>query len=249
MLVNWCTNPLLFTSLQSNASYDIYVVLNPWDKILHGFINYIYKPFMTLIVLATLLIDIPPMDSLSFLVIIISIGLLESNLQSNVLPHKQKIAHSPLPLQIFTGTDKFYVIFMFHFKSSTTLWCDNVLAISQVHNLVFHARTEHIEIDYHFFQTFICYISSNDQLVDLQTKSLSSTTLLQLRDKLLTHFESSIWGRILEDIFQNHNPLHNLLLNFCPLFLPKLYIWLYPNLFIFNIILYCIFIPNHCKKK
>ncbi|KAA0037203.1 putative mitochondrial protein [Cucumis melo var. makuwa] len=35
-------------------------------------------------------------------------------------------------------------------KTSPTLWCDNVSAISLAHNPVFHAHTKHIEINYHF---------------------------------------------------------------------------------------------------
>ena len=84
-------------------------------------------------------------------------------------------------------------------KTSPTLWCDNVSAISLAHNPVFHARTKHIEIDYHFVQEkvlrkdiSICYISSNNQLADILTKPLLSSTFLHLRDKLLTQPESSV---------------------------------------------------------
>ncbi|KAA0059709.1 putative mitochondrial protein [Cucumis melo var. makuwa] len=84
-------------------------------------------------------------------------------------------------------------------KTSPTLWCDNVSAISLAHNPVFHARTKHIEIDYHFVREkvvrkdiSICYIFSNNQLADILTKPLLSPTFLHLRDKLLTQLESSV---------------------------------------------------------
>ncbi|CAL5329979.1 unnamed protein product [Camellia sinensis] len=31
-----------------------------------------------------------------------------------------------------------------------TLWCDNLLAISLSSNPIFHARSKHIEVDYHY---------------------------------------------------------------------------------------------------
>lgn len=61
------------------------------------------------------------------------------------------------------------------------LWCDNVSAIYLSTNPMFHARNKHIKIDYHFTrdmvvkkQLHILYISSEDQLIDILTKSLFS---------------------------------------------------------------------------
>lgn len=34
--------------------------------------------------------------------------------------------------------------------SVPTVWCDNESALALAANLVFHARTKHIEVDYHF---------------------------------------------------------------------------------------------------
>lgn len=59
------------------------------------------------------------------------------------------------------------------------LWCDNMGATYLSVNHVFHARTKHIEVDYHFIkervaskQLEIRFISLGDQEVDGFTKSL-----------------------------------------------------------------------------
>jgi hypothetical protein len=74
---------------------------------------------------------------------------------------------------------------------SPFLWCDNLGAIFLALNLVFHARTKHIEFNYHFIREkvaddsiCVCFICSQDQLVDTLTKPLSSSHFLSLRFKL-----------------------------------------------------------------
>jgi hypothetical protein len=71
------------------------------------------------------------------------------------------------------------------------LWCDNLGATFLASNLIFHVRTKHIEIDYHFVrekvvdkQLVVPFISSKNQLVDIFTKSLSSTRFTFLRNPL-----------------------------------------------------------------
>ncbi len=81
-----------------------------------------------------------------------------------------------------------------------TLWCDNLGAMALASNLVYHARTKHIEVDYHFIREKVLnkdislqFISTHDQPADLFTKGLTTSRFLFLRDKLLV-FTHSLKG-------------------------------------------------------
>lgn len=75
--------------------------------------------------------------------------------------------------------------------SAARLWCDNMGAKYLSANPVFHARTKHIEIDYHFVRERVAnklldirFINSKDQLADGFTKPIFATQLRQFRSNL-----------------------------------------------------------------
>jgi hypothetical protein len=76
-------------------------------------------------------------------------------------------------------------------SKAAVLWCDNIGATYLSANPVFHARTKHIEVDYHFVRERVAqkllnikFISSGDQVADGFTKSLSTRQLEIFRRNL-----------------------------------------------------------------
>jgi len=73
----------------------------------------------------------------------------------------------------------------------TMLWCDNLGATFLFYNLLFHAHTKHVEVDYHFVRDRVAkrgiqvlFISSKDQLADVLTKPLPPVSFAYFRSKL-----------------------------------------------------------------
>lgn len=71
------------------------------------------------------------------------------------------------------------------------LWCDNLGAKYLSANPVFHARTKHIEIDFHFVRERVAqklldirFINFGDQLADGFTKAITAAKLRQFRTNL-----------------------------------------------------------------
>ncbi|WMV51769.1 hypothetical protein MTR67_045154 [Solanum verrucosum] len=83
-------------------------------------------------------------------------------------------------------------------KQPVNLLCDSKVAIQITANPIFHERTKHFDIDYHFVREKIVqgmikthHVSTKDQLTDLLTKGLWKTSHSYLMTKLS-----------LKDIFQ-----------------------------------------------
>lgn len=76
-------------------------------------------------------------------------------------------------------------------QQTPVLWCDNLGATYLTANPVFHARTKHIEIDFHFVREQVAdgalevrFISSSDQLADVFTKPATRQMLDRFRTNL-----------------------------------------------------------------
>jgi len=71
------------------------------------------------------------------------------------------------------------------------LWCDNLGAKYLSTNPIFHARTKHIEIDFHFVRERVAqklldirFINTGDQLADGFTKPMSAYKMKKFRFNL-----------------------------------------------------------------
>jgi hypothetical protein len=73
---------------------------------------------------------------------------------------------------------------------ATTILCDNRSCIKMTENPVFHDRSKHIEILYHYIRDMVqrgalklLYISTDEQVADVLTKPLSRVKFEHFRDK------------------------------------------------------------------
>ena len=96
--------------------------------------------------------------------------------------------------------------------STPILWCANVSALALASNPVFHARTKHIKVDYHFVrekvlnrEILVEFISTVDQVADIFTNACFA----HLTSKLMVIPPISSWGvvRITDMAKDNSKPL------------------------------------------
>ena len=71
------------------------------------------------------------------------------------------------------------------------IYCDNMSSIHLANNPVYHARTKHIEVHYHYVREKVLlglinlvYVSTEDQVADIFTKALDAEKLCKFRDLL-----------------------------------------------------------------
>jgi len=64
------------------------------------------------------------------------------------------------------------------------IYCDNISSILLANNLVYHVRTKHIEMHYHFIKEKVLakeidliHVSTENQVVDIYTKALGTDKL------------------------------------------------------------------------
>lgn len=74
---------------------------------------------------------------------------------------------------------------------NVVIYCDNISNIMLVNNLMYHVRTKHIEVHYHFVRKNVLagdiglvYISAKEQVVDIFTKALGTEKLCRFRGLL-----------------------------------------------------------------
>ncbi|XP_074328266.1 secreted RxLR effector protein 161-like [Apium graveolens] len=73
----------------------------------------------------------------------------------------------------------------------TIIFCDNSSTIQLARNPVFHARSKHIEVRFHFLRDLenngivqLVHCGTNDQVVDVLTKPLKLETFRKMRERL-----------------------------------------------------------------
>ena len=146
------------------------------------------------------LIDVPSLVTWSTWVTTLLLGVPRNKRLSLCPPLKLNIGIWPQLLLSSLGFVKCWRTLVFFFlPPPPKLWWDNVSALNIVPNLVFHARTQHVEVHYHFVpEKVLCkdlhekYISTGDQLADIFTKSLSTSCFIFLKSKIMVSLDPMV---------------------------------------------------------
>jgi hypothetical protein len=71
------------------------------------------------------------------------------------------------------------------------IYCDNISSILLANNSVYHARTKHIEVHYHFIREKVIakeidliHVNIEDQVANIFTKALGTNKLKKVRQML-----------------------------------------------------------------
>ena len=96
---------------------------------------------------------------------------------------------------------------------SLILLSDNIGATYLTSNPQFHARTKHLEIDFHYVhdqvlcgQLHVQFVSTKDQYADALMKSLTSSRFLLMRDNLKVHsLPFQLRGRVEEQVNETNS--------------------------------------------
>ncbi|KAL4569482.1 hypothetical protein LXL04_025120 [Taraxacum kok-saghyz] len=96
--------------------------------------------------------------------------------------------------------------------AAPNLWCDNLGATYLSANPVFHARTNHVEVDFHFVREKVAegrlsvqFISTHDQIADVFTKPLAVERFLFLKSKLRGKYSKLYHFWTLSVVCDKHN--------------------------------------------
>lgn len=96
-----------------------------------------------------------------------------------------------VPLLSSHGLLAYLVILAYLSITTPQLFCDNISALYMTANPVFHARTKHNEIDYHFVREKVAngfliarQVPSNKQIAYIFTKPQNKVCFQELRNKL-----------------------------------------------------------------
>jgi len=84
------------------------------------------------------------------------------------------------------------------------IYCDNISSILLANNLVYHARTKHIEVHYHFIrkknltkEIDLIHVSTEDQVATIFTKALGINKLKRFRKMLgVLEMDLSLRGNV-----------------------------------------------------